>query len=113
LIGIDSNMVSIGITSSRKTFLVGFAFLAGEKTSDFQWALNIFKELGISPRVILIDSDDALFNACSAIYPQIPVLLYEWHVHKCVMANRKSAFPINEEWNTFNTKWREVTSVLG
>lgn len=104
----NTNIVLIGITSSGKTFSIGFAFLAGEKTSDFEWALNIFKELGISPGVIVIDGDDALFNACSAVYPQSPALLCEWHIHKCITANCKSEFPTSEEWNEFNMQWREI-----
>ena len=50
----------VGITSSGKTFSIGFCFLPSEQASDYTWALQQFRELGISPGVVVMDGDDAL-----------------------------------------------------
>src|SRR3954464_8259643 len=56
----------VDVTSTDKTFSVGFAFLECEKEENITWALGICKSLlvdqKVMPNVIVIDRDNALMN---------------------------------------------------
>jgi hypothetical protein len=67
--------IYLGITSSGMTFSIGFCFLPGETQQDFTWVFQCFKELGISPGVVVIDGDQAQKNASEAVFPYTPTLL--------------------------------------
>jgi hypothetical protein len=88
------------------TFSIGFCFLPGEKQEDFVWAFQRFQELGICPKIMVMDGDNAQKNASEVVFPDAPTLLCIWHVNQCVLANCKNR--IGEKWKEFETGWRSV-----
>lgn len=64
------------------TFSIGFCFLPGETEEDFIWAFQCFQELGISPKIIVIDGDQAQKNASKYVFPHAPTLLCVWHINQ-------------------------------
>jgi hypothetical protein len=104
---IETTNNHVGITSSGKTFSIGFCFLPGEQASDYAWALQRFQELGISPGVVVMDGDDALKNASEEVFIGVPTMLCTWHVNKCVLANCKKMLG-DEDWPAFNSMWHSV-----
>ncbi|GJU01303.1 FAR1-related sequence 5-like protein [Tanacetum coccineum] len=57
----------VGVTSTRKTFCIAFAFISEEKMDNYKWVLECLKltlDECILPRVIITDRDLALMNAC-------------------------------------------------
>lgn len=62
----------VGVTSTRKTFSVGFAFIHREKETNYTWVLNCVKSIldkCMHPRVIITDRELALINACETVFP--------------------------------------------
>ena len=57
----------VGVTSSGRSFSVGFCFLSGEKEEDYTWALRCFQVIGIRPKIIVMDADIALKNALEQV----------------------------------------------
>jgi hypothetical protein len=88
------------------TFSIGFCFLPGETQQDFTWAFQCFQELGIKPKVIVMDGDKAQKNASDEVF-QCPTLLCIWHVNQCVLANCKSIVG-QDNWEAFEAAWRTV-----
>jgi hypothetical protein len=97
----------VGVTSSGLTFSVGFCFLPGEAQEDFTWAFQCFQELGISPKVVVMDGDKAQKNASEEVFLHAPTLLCTWHVNQCVLAKCKPLIG-KENWDEFDTTWRRV-----
>ena len=64
----------VGCTSTKMTYLVGFAFLHFELEDKFTWALTMMKGLLSSkdnmPKVIVTDRDGALMNAAGTVFPE-------------------------------------------
>ncbi|XP_028051733.1 uncharacterized protein LOC114256313 [Camellia sinensis] len=63
----------VGITSTEKTFSVGFAYLQYEKEDNYAWALGILRSLmdeNSLPNVIVTDRELSLMNAIATIFPR-------------------------------------------
>lgn len=95
------------ITSSGFTFSIGFCFLPGEKQEDFKWAFQCFQELGINPRAVIMDGDQAQKNASEEVFLYAPTLLCIWHVNQCVLAKCKNQVG-EENWKAFEAAWQSV-----
>nr|XP_043611770.1 protein FAR1-RELATED SEQUENCE 5-like [Erigeron canadensis] len=70
----------VGVTSTNKTFLIAFAFIQNERTTNHTWVLNCLKltlDCCMHPRVIVTDRELALVNACKEIFPDATQLLTE------------------------------------
>ena len=56
----------VGVTSTEKTYSVGFAFFECGKEDNFTWALEVcwtlLKDQGEMPKAIIINCDTALMN---------------------------------------------------
>jgi MULE transposase domain len=89
------------------TFSIGFCFLPGESKEDFIWAFQCFQELGISPKIIIMDGDQAQRNASEEVFPYTPTLLCIWHVNQCVLAKCKSIIG-TENWPSFEAFWHTI-----
>ena len=98
----------IGITSSGKTFSIGFAFLPNESTEAYTFALNEFKKLGINPPIIVMDGLDGLKSTADIVYPSMPTLLCTWHVNKRILAKCKGKFQTVEAWEAFYAAWQSL-----
>jgi hypothetical protein len=89
----------VGVSGMNTTIHVGQAFLAGEKFSDYQWALSCLHEMLSQnnippPLVFLVDTYLAVQNALESEFPLVPVLLCLWHIMKDVQAYaRRHSFP--------------------
>jgi MULE transposase-like protein len=89
------------------TFSIGFCFLPGETKEDFIWAFQCFQELGINPRVVVMDGDKAQKNASEEVFLNAPTLLCIWHVNQCVLAKCKSIVG-DKDWPAFEAAWHTV-----
>src|SRR3954467_14475889 len=85
----------VGVTSTDKTYSVGFAFLECEKKDNFTWALEICKSLlvdqNVMPKVIVTDRDNALMNAVDTVFPTSTALLCLYHITCNVRSKLKLA----------------------
>ncbi|XP_058783408.1 uncharacterized protein LOC131658091 [Vicia villosa] len=74
----------VGVTSTEKTFAVGFAFLECEKEGNFRWALEVclslLKKQFEMPNAIVTDCDPALMNAVAKVFPSSNTLLFRYHI---------------------------------
>ncbi|XP_076889425.1 protein FAR-RED IMPAIRED RESPONSE 1-like [Bidens hawaiensis] len=62
----------IGVTSTSQSFCIADAFVIRERQRNFGWALEKLKQMlydCMEPCVILTDADQALMNACDAVFP--------------------------------------------
>ena len=108
-------MTIAGQTALGTTFLIGFAFLSGEKQSSFEWALeqikSLYRSLGLEDaKVIINDCDEALMNALDTTHPEASKLLCLWHINKNVQSYCKRSFDTEEGWNEFSTMWQSVVN---
>lgn len=101
-----SSHIKVGITSSGKSFSIGFVFLPGESAYDYIWALQRFYNIGIRPGVVVMDGDDAIKNASETVYPGVPTMLCTWHVNQRVLAYCKTV--LEDDWDGFNSLWYSV-----
>ncbi|XP_058725673.1 uncharacterized protein LOC131596966 [Vicia villosa] len=71
---------TVGVTSTKLTFLVVFANLEHEREENFTWALEKLKELfsleKLLPKVVVTDREFALMNAMESVFPDASHLLY-------------------------------------
>ncbi|XP_058747045.1 uncharacterized protein LOC131620037 [Vicia villosa] len=91
----------VGVTSTDKTFSVGFAFLECEKEDNVTWDLGICKTLLVDqnnmPSDIVIDRDNALMNAVGTVFPTSTALLCRYHLTSNVRSNLKIAVGTKEK----------------
>ncbi|KAL5172570.1 hypothetical protein HKD37_16G045296 [Glycine soja] len=88
----------VGVTPTRITFFVAFAYLEREQLNNVVWALQRFQGLFLRrdalPRVIVTDRDLALMNAVKVVFLEATNLLCWFHIDKNVKANLMSALRI-------------------
>ena len=84
----------VGVTPTRMTFSVGFAYLEGERLNNMVWALERFQGLFLRhdafPEVIVTDKDLALMNAMKIVFTDCTNLLCKFHIDKNIKAKSKS-----------------------
>ncbi|XP_058780723.1 protein FAR1-RELATED SEQUENCE 5-like [Vicia villosa] len=85
----------IGVTSTKKTYSVGFAFLECEKEDNFTWALEVcqslLKEQFEMPKEIIMDRDTALMNVVAKVFPSANALFFRYHITTNVRSRVKPA----------------------
>ncbi|CAK8539545.1 unnamed protein product [Lathyrus sativus] len=78
----------VDVTSTEKTYVVGFAFLECEKEDNFTRTLeacwSLLKDQVEMPKVIIIDRDTVLMNAVSKVFHFSNALLCRYHITKNV-----------------------------
>ena len=62
----------VGVTSTEKTYYIGFAFLTSKKEDNFTWVLQMLVDLlkftyNMS-KVIVIDRDTTLMNDVTTVF---------------------------------------------
>ncbi|XP_050896729.1 uncharacterized protein LOC127103519 [Lathyrus oleraceus] len=76
----------VGVTSTKKTYSVGFAFLECDKKDNFTWALEVchtlLKDQGDVPKVIVTDHNTSLIKLVAKVFPSSNALLYRYHLTK-------------------------------
>ncbi|XP_050898021.1 uncharacterized protein LOC127104925 [Lathyrus oleraceus] len=85
----------VGVTSTKKTYSVGFAFLECEKENNFTRILKVCRTLlkvqSEMPEAIVTDCDTALINSVVKVFPSSYALLYRYHITKNVRSQVKPA----------------------
>jgi len=80
----------VGVTSTKMTYSVAFAFLSFEQENNFTWALEMLVGLLTSklnmPKVIVTDRNTALMNVVATVLPEIEHVLCYFHIEKNVKA---------------------------
>lgn len=78
----------IGVTSTKMTFSVGFAFLESEKKDIVIWVLEVcktmLKDQKNMPNIIVTNYDTILMNSVAKVFPTSYALLYRYHITKTV-----------------------------
>lgn len=101
----------IGATGMNTALQIALAFLRAETSADYQWAMEVLKEMlvgmGTSP-VMVTDRELALVNTINSVFPETHLLLCRWHVNKNVLKTYKRHFTTNETWQEFDTAWQRV-----
>ncbi|CAJ2668212.1 unnamed protein product [Trifolium pratense] len=107
----------VGVTSTEKSYNVGFAYIANEKEEDFIWALetcrSLLKSKDTVPKVIVTDRDQALMNAVAKVFPKSTALLCRFHIYKNVKAKFTTLCNAKEEnmvklKKTLACQWKSV-----
>lgn len=100
------------ITSTGASFCIAFAFLSAETEEDFKWGLLELKYIyeGVKlPQVIVTDRDLACVNnAIDSNFSHAKHLLCSWHTQKQDLANCKSHYEQEEEFEKFQGMWNNV-----
>jgi alpha-glucosidase len=101
----------VGITSTDKTFVVGFGYMECEKMENYCWVLEKLKALFIKqdlfPHVILTDRELALMNAIEVVFPHAVNLLCTWHINKNVNA-RCGAHVVKDMRKLVKQLWQNI-----
>lgn len=98
----------VGVTSTKKTFSIAFAFMHNEKTVNYTWVLNCLKltlDQCMLPRVIVTDREMALLNACKEVFPDAAQLLCRWHIEQNIFKRCRQSFKSVRDWNKFISLW--------
>ncbi|KAH1249807.1 putative protein FAR1-RELATED SEQUENCE 10 [Glycine max] len=99
----------VGVTPTRMTFSVGFAYLEDERVNNLVWALERFRGLLLRndrlPVVIVTDRDLALMNAVKVVFPECKNLLCRFHIDKNVKAKCKSLVGQKNAWDYVMDSW--------
>lgn len=79
----------MGFTATNRSFVIGQAFLTHEEEQDYVWALqwirDLYEEYNLpTPESITTDKAGGVHKACSVVWPEVPHLLYRWHINKDV-----------------------------
>ncbi|TYH58578.1 hypothetical protein ES332_D08G164700v1 [Gossypium tomentosum] len=97
-----------GVASTNKTFSIAFAFIINEKEENYNWALTCLKltlEECMYPRVIVMDRELALMNACQQVFPDATRLLYRWHITENIKKHCRQSIKSQHEWDSFRAMW--------
>lgn len=68
----------VGLISTDTTFSVAFVYIQHEREDNFNWALDVLCGImddSALPNIIVIDSELALMNAISRVFPTTTHLL--------------------------------------
>ncbi|XP_076882306.1 uncharacterized protein LOC143530729 [Bidens hawaiensis] len=99
----------IGVTSTSQSFCIAAAFVIRERQRNFGWALEKLKQMLYDckePRVILTDADQALMNACDAVFPNATKNLCRWHISENIRRKFKGLY--STEMGTDFAYWWKV-----
>jgi len=92
----------VGVTSTKLTYSVAFAFLSFEQENNFIWALEMLVGVLTSkrniPKVIVTDRDPALMKVDAEVLPKTDHVLCYFHIEKnvksrCITNCRVNAKP--------------------
>jgi hypothetical protein len=74
----------VGVTSTKLTFSIAFAYLEHEREENFTWALERLQDLFYSekliPNVIVTDRELALMHVIETVYLNASHMLCTFHI---------------------------------
>ncbi|XP_076956425.1 protein FAR-RED IMPAIRED RESPONSE 1-like [Bidens hawaiensis] len=85
----------IGVSSTSKSFCIATTFVIREWQRNFSRALEKLKQMlydCMEPHVILTDADQALMNACDAVFPNATQNLCRWHISENIRRKFKGLY---------------------
>jgi len=98
-----------GVTPTRMSFYVAFAYLEGEHLNNVFWALQRYQGLFLRCDaflgIIAIDRDLALVNAVKIVFLKTTNLLCQFHIDKNVKAKCKTLAGKNNAWDYVMEAW--------
>ncbi|KAJ1434374.1 MULE transposase domain [Sesbania bispinosa] len=102
----------VGVTSTKLTFSVAFAYIEQEKLDNFMWVLEKIRSMilvtDVSPEVIVTDRDIALMNAVEKVFPVSSHLLCQFHIAKNVKAKCKILVSNTLKWQPIMDVWMSL-----
>ncbi|XP_020216699.1 PKS-NRPS hybrid synthetase CHGG_01239 [Cajanus cajan] len=104
----------VGVTSTKLTFSMAFAYVMSERVDNFTWALQKLKGLitndNDTPQVIVTDRDLGMMKALQMIFPSSTNLLCRFHINKNVKAKCKMVVYPKEKWDLVMDAWDDVVN---
>ncbi|XP_028063963.1 uncharacterized protein LOC114267153 [Camellia sinensis] len=97
----------VGVTSTEKTFSVGFAYRQYEREDNYAWALGILRSLmdeNSLPNVIVSDRELSLMNAIATIFPYATTL-------EMILAKSKRASFVGIDIVTCDPHWSKLDMI--
>ncbi|XP_058755172.1 uncharacterized protein LOC131628348 [Vicia villosa] len=83
----------VSVTSTGKTFVVGFTFLECERGDNFRWTLevcrSVLKKQVDMPKAIVTDRDPTLMNVVAKVFPSSDALICRYHISCNVISKVK------------------------
>ena len=100
----------VGVTSTNLTFSIACAYLENERTNNFKWALERFKELfeEETPVAIVTNRDIALLNVVNEVFPRSRHLLCQFHINKNVRAMCRKQLKDVKECDKVMELWLDI-----
>nr|KAJ0187879.1 hypothetical protein LSAT_V11C900487460 [Lactuca sativa] len=98
----------VGMTSTQKTFSVGFSFIHREKEANYTCVLNCLNstlDTCMHPCVIIIDIELALINACETVFPDAARLLCRWHIEQNILKHCNKIIMLEDDRCSFRSLW--------
>ena len=112
-------LIICSITSLNTTFYVEFAFQFEEKEENYTWSLtqlqNLLITLNLSDsHVIITDTETALINTLSVVFPAFRNLLCLWHINKNILSyiKKETHFLVQKKLNAEDKKMTEIEEVM-
>nr|KAJ0211688.1 hypothetical protein LSAT_V11C400163250 [Lactuca sativa] len=105
---IDSLVQIVGVTSTQKTFSIGFAFIHREKEANYNWVLNCLNSMldtCMHPRVIITDRELAIIKACETVFPDAARLLCRWHIEQNILKHCNKMITLEDDRRSFRSLW--------
>nr|GEV67260.1 hypothetical protein [Tanacetum cinerariifolium] len=105
----------VGVTSTRKTFCIAFAFISEEKEKNYKWVLERLKltlEGCMHPRVVITDRELALINAYEKVFLKATRLLCRWHIHQNIIKHCRKMIKQQCVWDSFYSTWKLLEDSL-
>ncbi|XP_021971841.1 protein FAR-RED IMPAIRED RESPONSE 1-like [Helianthus annuus] len=105
----------IGVTSTLMSFCMAHGFVSNEKQENFTWVLQKLKhslDSVMEPRVIVMDRNRALMNACATVFPRARHSLCRWHIQQNILKHCLQSFKTEESWERFLYKRRKLINSM-
>jgi len=107
----------VGVTSTKMTYSVAFAFLSFEQEDSFTWTLEMLVGLLTSklnmPKVVVTDRDNTLMNAVAKVLPETNHILCYFHIGKNVKAKFITYCRVKEKPTDAKVVEKEVKKAKG
>lgn len=101
----------IGMTSTKLTFAVAFAYMESEQTKSFRWILDKLKQLfvkkNVCPQEILTNRDLAFMKAIAVVFSSTINLLCRFRINKNVSAKYKQRV-VKDLQQTIDKLWMDA-----
>jgi hypothetical protein len=84
----------LGCTNLQTLISAGFCFLSNETPAAYDWAIeNFLLKTGMQqPRLFISDQEEALKMSACSLLPEVPQLLYVWHINKNVQTKAQQTW---------------------